>query len=739
VKSRWRGSESAGSYSSSRRRSENGGIGEFGASKIQARTSLSLVSRTFKRGHREIGASRTRGQTSVVSMHRGSASEHHGSRREKGAEHERCRLLIGRILVALIFLMAGLNKVLDPGGTRMYMAAHGMPVTGLLLAGASIFELVGGLSVLLGLEGRCGAVALGVFLVPTSVIFHTQFSDPGQVIHFMKKLAILGGLLVIASCGMGEAQPRPGAEVMRYPLDVPGTPTEEEEGPMRTLTSGVAVLLTARVAALLMALFTVLVVVLVPVAALAQISFERTYGGPDWDGGWSVGETGDGGYIIAGWTGSFGAGSYDVYLIKTDSGGDTVWTRTYGGPSEDEAYSVGETSDGGYIIAGETHSFGAGSYDVYLIKTDSGGDTVWTRTYGGPDHDSGCSVRETSDGGYIIAGLTGSFGAGASDVYLIKTDSGGDTVWTRTYGGPDSDSGRSVRERSDGGYIIAGLTGSFGAGYSDVYLIKTDSGGDTVWTRTYGGPDSDQGRSVGERSDGGYIIAGLTESFGAGSWDVYLIKTDSGGDTVWTRTYGGPSEDEAYSVGETSDGGYIIAGWTRSFGAGSWDFYLIKTDSGGDTVWTRTYGGPSGDEAYSVGETSDGGYIIAGWTESFGAGYWDVYLIKTDADGFVQVTEGHEETPRPGSWYLSQNHPNPFGSATTITYALPDAQPVTLAIYDIRGALVRDLIRGTVSAGQHRVVWDGRDGRGHSVASGIYFCSMEAGGSRETRRMVLLR
>jgi len=380
-----------------------------------------------------------------------------------------------------------------------------------------------------------------------------------------------------------------------------------------------------------------------------------------------------------------------------------------------------------------------GAGDVYLIRTDDVGNTVWARNYGGPDWDYGSSVCETSDGGYIITGGTDSFGAGSDDVYLIKTDNVGDTVWTRTYGGSGVDCGNSVCEASDGGYVITGETASFGAGGDDVYLIKTDSVGDTVWTRTYGGPGRDGGWSVRETSDGGSIVAGWTASFGAGSYDVYLIKTDSLGDTVWTRTYGGLDVDGGYSVDETSDGGYIVAGWTDPFGAGMEDVYLIKTDSLGDTVWTRTYGGADVDWGYSIEQTSDGGYIIAGLTWSCGAGAEDVYLIKTDGDGLVQVTEGREESHRPGSWYLRQNHPNPFGPATTITYALPDAEPVTLAIYDIRGALVRSLISGTVSAGQHRVVWDGRDGRGRNVASGIYFCSMDAGGFRETRRMVLLR
>lgn len=213
---------------------------------------------------------------------------------------------------------------------------------------------------------------------------------------------------------------------------------------------------------------TFVLALLVPLAAGAQISFERTYGGSDDDIGHSVTQTDDGGYIVAGYTQSFGAGDWDVYLIKTDVAGDTIWTRAFGGVGSDLGRSVEQTSDGGYIIAGYTYSFGAGWDDVYLIKTDAGGGTVGTRTYGSSDYDEGRSVEQTVDGGYIIGGATWSFGSGGNDVYLIKTDSNGDTVWTRTYGAGLNDSGYSIAQTDDGGYIIAGNTFSFGAGGSDV-------------------------------------------------------------------------------------------------------------------------------------------------------------------------------------------------------------------------------------------------------------------------------
>jgi len=367
------------------------------------------------------------------------------------------------------------------------------------------------------------------------------------------------------------------------------------------------------------------------------ITFERTFGGAYEDCGESVQETRDGGYIIAGWTESFGAGGKDVYLIKTDSQGNKLWERTFGGADDDWGYSVRETRDGGFIIVGRTHSFGVGGFDVYLVRTDSQGNKLWERTFGGADDDWGESVQETRDGGYIIAGRTKSFGAGEFDVYLIKTDSQGNKLWERTFGGRDDDDGYSDQETHDGGFIIAGETYSFGAGWIDVYLIKTDSQGNKLWERTFGGWAADFGYSVQEMSDGGYIITGGTDSFGAGNDDIYLLKTDSQGNKIWERTFGGWDWDCGFSVQETRDGGFIIAGWTCSFGAGGGDVYLIKTDSQGNKIWERTFGGRDDDDGYSVQETRDGGYIIAGWTRSFGLGGKDVYLIKTDSHGLVST------------------------------------------------------------------------------------------------------
>jgi len=372
----------------------------------------------------------------------------------------------------------------------------------------------------------------------------------------------------------------------------------------------------------------------IPILGFGQ-GFQNTFGGDSLDMGYSVQQTNDGGYVLTGSTNSYGNGDSDVYLIKTDGNGDSLWTRTFGGENQDYCNSVQQTTDGGYIITGRTESYGAGNKDFYLIKTDGNGDSLWTKTFGGTSFDNGISVQQTNDGGYIILGGTESYGAGNRDIYLIKTDGNGDSLWTKTFGGASQDFGNSVQQTNDGGYIVTGVTESYGAGNKDAFLIKTDASGDSLWTKTFGGSKFDLGNSVQQTNDGGYIVTGRTASFGAGSLDVYLIKTDGNGDSLWTKTFGGSSFDLGFSVQQTTDGGYIIIGGTDSYGNGDRDVYLIKTDVNGDLIWTKTFGGPDFDLGTSVQQITDGGYIILGGTNSFGNGDRDLLFIKADGNGNI--------------------------------------------------------------------------------------------------------
>ena len=213
-----------------------------------------------------------------------------------------------------------------------------------------------------------------------------------------------------------------------------------------------------------------------------------------------------------------------------------------------------------------------------LLVSSSNAQQRWERNYGGAGDDYGAFVQQTQDTGYIVVGLTTSFGNGMQ-IYLIKTNALGDTLWTRNYGGTGDDEGVSVRQTQDGGYIVAG--GYNYSGGAQVCLIKTNALGDTLWTRTYGGAGNDWGEVVQQTQDGGYILVGFTTSFGSGE-QVYLIKTNAGGDTLWTRNYGGTGEEVCISAQQTQDTGYILVGWTRSFGNG-YQVYLVKTDANGSS------------------------------------------------------------------------------------------------------------------------------------------------------------
>ena len=245
--------------------------------------------------------------------------------------------------------------------------------------------------------------------------------------------------------------------------------------------------------------------------------------------------------------------------LEATEGPPVEYERTFGGSEYDYGYDVEQTSDGGFIVTGWTMSYGAGFSDVYLVKTNGSGGATWQRTFGGTDNDFGNAVRQTSDGGYVIVGYRHEPAVVETDVYLVKTDDSGTLQWQRTFGGSGYDRGHSVQQTCDGGYIIVGETGSYGVG-GDIYLIKTNSLGEMLWQKTFGGSSGEVGNSVQESADGGFIFTGWTGSYGAGSYDVYLVKTDNSGTMLWSKTFGGVAEDRGYSVQETSDGGYVLTG-----------------------------------------------------------------------------------------------------------------------------------------------------------------------------------
>jgi hypothetical protein len=467
------------------------------------------------------------------------------------------------------------------------------------------------------------------------------------------------------------------------------------------------------------------------------------------DRGRSVLQTSDGGYIITGITEFRGNNNEDVWLIKTNANGDTMWTRIFGGNLPDGGSSVLQTADGGFIITGYTYSFGdtidGRSFDLWLIKTNANGDSIWTKTFGDSRDDRGNSVDTTLDGGYIITGRKNPAGGGSNKAWLIKTDSNGDTMWTKTFGDSFGLEGTSVQQTNDGGYIITGSYKGLVAGKkkkhnsnimleskqsSDwIRLIKTDSNGDTLWTKTINGINRSWANSIRQTSDDGYIITGVTNIFShippsRYIGNLWLIKTDINGDTLWTKTFGDSlTWDEGNSVQETTDNGYIITGSK----GGDESLLLMKTDANGNFLWSNTiYFGIS--EGYSVCLTNDGGYIIAGTRYDPG---FDVLLIKIAPD--VTAIEETQQTLI-GDYILWQNYPNPFNPTTKITFTLPKSEHVTLNIYNTLGQKVATLLDTRMNAGSHDVQFDAS-----TLPSGIYFYRMQAGEFSQVRKMVLLR
>ena len=364
----------------------------------------------------------------------------------------------------------------------------------------------------------------------------------------------------------------------------------------------------------------------------------RTYGELDNEEPHGICQTPDGGYIVAGITNSIGAGDWDIYLIKTDADGDTMWTQTYGGSNPDAAHAMCCAPDGGYVVVGTRDIT---DWNVLMMKTDSSGNVLWTEEDGGMLRDWLNGVCLNPGGGYVAVGeINVNSWSTSGNLGILAFEDNGNQTWIRSYGGDNYDGGTSI-DTTANGYIIAGFTNSYGAGGSDVWLVRTNASGISQWTQTFGGVEDDWASSVSSTADGGYVIAGYTASYGAGCWDAYLIKTDSNGDSVWTRTYGGNLYDAALHVFETDDGGYIVTGFTG--GIGEWiggDIWIMKTDENGDELWTSTYGGAYEDWGFITRPTIDGGYIIAAKTRSFGAGETDIYLIKLASETGIAENEG---------------------------------------------------------------------------------------------------
>jgi len=368
--------------------------------------------------------------------------------------------------------------------------------------------------------------------------------------------------------------------------------------------------------------------------------WNKTFGTPRWDIGTGVRPVVGGGYILTGTKDAVGYNNAgDCWLVKTDSSGNLEWEKTYGGTNCDAGEDVTQTSDGGFIIAAVTNSFGVGSFDIWLIKTDEYGDELWNRTFGGSEMEYATSVRQTADGGYIVGGFTGSYGMGGNDAWLVKVDTQGDLEWNKTFGDaiPDGQFGGEyfmcVQQTVDGGYIAAGRNYLDANGNSDMFVVKVDESGNQEWEKLIGSAYPDGCLWIAQTVDGGYILTGQSSQARSQPEDLSLFKLDQNGNEEWRKYYGGPYFDTGAAVEQTQDNGYIVTGGFSVDADETMDAILLKTDSSGEEEWRVMFGGDSSDECLEVHQTEDGGYIVVGFTTSYGGGGQDAWLVKFGAFG----------------------------------------------------------------------------------------------------------
>lgn len=367
-----------------------------------------------------------------------------------------------------------------------------------------------------------------------------------------------------------------------------------------------------------------------------QSSWQRTFGGPGIDYARDVVVDEDGSFLIVGGTSSYGAGKFDVLLLKVNQNGEVIFYATFGGREDDWAVSIAKTSDG-FIIAGSTRSFGAGGSDIYVVKVDKKGNRIWEKTFGGTGDEFAYAVVAVENG-FIVAGSTKSIPGKDRQAYLIRLDSQGNVLWQRDYGGEKEESFFSITPTSDG-FLAVGQSGTPGhidssgewvAEY-DAYVVKMDRNGQILREEFPGGPYEDGLYRVVRTKDGGYIAVGWSESANV-IRGYYVVKFSKDASVLWKKVIETPMPHTGRAIVETSSG-YFIVGSGIPLDSPVDDVFLVKIDSKGELVEVKRYGGDRLDTAFSAQAVRDG-FVIVGDTASFGTGT-DVYILKTDMNGDV--------------------------------------------------------------------------------------------------------
>ncbi|VAX25636.1 hypothetical protein MNBD_IGNAVI01-2894 [hydrothermal vent metagenome] len=456
-------------------------------------------------------------------------------------------------------------------------------------------------------------------------------------------------------------------------------------------------------------------------------TFERVFGDEEDNIMNSVQQTSDAGYILGGSTILPGEDFTDLYLIKTNDLGEIQWETVYGGDDSETITSVLETSDGSYMAFGQTDSKGAGNFDFYLVKFSSTGDVIWEKTYGGNRDEKSAEMIKTQDGGYLLLGTTLSFGDGLNaDVNLIKVSSDGSELWNKRYGGSSGDSGDKIILTQDDNYAILASTASFGAGGFDLWLIKIDNNGNELWNKTFGGSEDEEGNGITELQDGNLVMVGYTISFGAGAKDVYVIKTNSSGVELWNIVYGGLYQDFATNV--ISDDNGIIYTTEMQPELDSSSAFINKVDFDSNEIWRSRYYGNANDLVLNT----DNHIIIAGSTSKYGNNS-EVYFLNVNENGDITAVRDIERQ-NPTTFQLFNNYPNPFNPSTVISYQIPEDSFVRLVIYNAIGQEVTTLVNHYQTVGSYNINFNAGD-----LSTGIYIYRLKTRNFISAKKMILLK
>jgi subtilisin family serine protease len=358
---------------------------------------------------------------------------------------------------------------------------------------------------------------------------------------------------------------------------------------------------------------------------------------------YSVVDAGDGGFLMAGYCDSITNGGTDALVYKLGADGKKEWQTNLGGIRDDLVFHAERTSDNGFILCGYTDSYTNGGYDLLLFKLDSTGKLQKTVNLGGAADDASFSVTPTADGGYAVFGVTASFTNGSTDYIIYKLDADGHPVWQKNFGGAGEDTGTSVIQTTDAGFVLFGESNTFTNGGKDFLLFKLDVDGNKVARKNFGGledeialgPDDAGGNGIIQTADGGYAFCGQSKSYTNGLGDIVVYRINHNGALLWRKNFGGAADDEAHAIRQTADGGFVLAGSSQSFTNGGKDFVIYKLDADGNEVWHKNYGGTEDDAAFSIYQDADGNYMVAGYSYSFCTtpGYPDFLLFKLDASG----------------------------------------------------------------------------------------------------------